>query len=314
LPEAIDESKSLRRVFGWFRRRLQGNFDFESTGRVIMYSILVGVVAGLGAVAFYGALEQVQEWSLGNVAGYEQPLAGSERVSDTYQLLPTLMKDNPPAAADAPLVAKMSRIGLVPGKPFDAQSLGTEVAAALENGCKAGLEKIIAHMSKAGKEMNGWVFPFPGGQYGTEYLQRATITYFGLGCNRTADAVYPTSELGPDGKPYDGANKYTLTFPKGQMPPVSGFWSLTMYNAEYFFVENPLNRYTLSARNTLTPNADGSTTLYIQNENPGPDKQANWLPAPKGRFVLMMRLYWPKEGDPSILNGTWSPPAVTKVN
>jgi hypothetical protein len=94
------------------------------------------------------------------------------------------------------------------------------------------------------------------------------------------------------------------------MPPVNGFWSLTMYNGEYFFVENPLNRYTLSARNKLKENADGSVTLYLQNESPGKDKESNWLPAPKGKFVLMLRLYWPKEKAPSILDGTWRPPAV----
>jgi hypothetical protein len=96
-------------------------------------------------------------------------------------------------------------------------------------------------------------------------------------------------------------------------PPVDGFWSLTMYNAEYFFVDNPLNRYTLSERNALKYNADGSLDLYIQAENPGKDKESNWLPAPAGPFVLMMRLYWPKEKPPSILDGTWSVPPVKQV-
>jgi hypothetical protein len=86
-----------------------------------------------------------------------------------------------------------------------------------------------------------------------------------------------------------------------------------MYNAEYFFVANPLNRYTLSARNALQANPDGSVDLYIQHENPGSAKESNWLPAPEGRFVLMLRLYWPKETPPSILDGTWQPPAVAKA-
>ena len=101
-----------------------------------------------------------------------------------------------------------------------------------------------------------------------------------------------------------------MTFPKGQLPPVDGFWSLTMYDAEYFFVENKLNRYTLSQRNKLKENKDGSVTLYLQNESPGKDRESNWLPAPRGKFVLMLRLYWPKERDPSILDGTWKVPAV----
>jgi hypothetical protein len=85
-----------------------------------------------------------------------------------------------------------------------------------------------------------------------------------------------------------------------------------MYNAEYFFVDNPLNRYTLSSRNALKLNPDGSVDLYIQKESPGPDKESNWLPAPAGKFVLMMRLYWPKDRDPSILDGSWKLPPVKR--
>jgi hypothetical protein len=86
-----------------------------------------------------------------------------------------------------------------------------------------------------------------------------------------------------------------------------------MYNTDYFFVDNPLNRYTLSPRNDLKSNPDGSMDLYIQADNPGPDKESNWLPAPKGEFVLMLRLYWPTETPPSLLDGSWVPPQVTKA-
>ena len=136
------------------------------------------------------------------------------------------------------------------------------------------------------------------------------ITAIGLGANRPQDAVYPTSEMDAEGKPYSGANKYVMHFDKGKLPPVDGFWSLTMYNRQYFFVENPLNRYTLSARNKLKQNADGSIDLYLQHENPGKDKESNWLPAPADKFVLMLRMYWPKETPPSLLDGTWTIPAV----
>ncbi len=115
------------------------------------------------------------------------------------------------------------------------------------------------------------------------------------------------------GNPYSGANKYVLHFDKGMTPPVDGFWSLTMYNAKYFFVNNPLNRYTLSPRNALKYNPDGSLDLYIQAQNPGKDKESNWLPAPPGQFILMMRLYWPKATPPSILDGSWSVPPVVQV-
>ena len=161
---------------------------------------------------------------------------------------------------------------------------------------------------------DGWLFTTKAGQYGTSYLQRALITAIGLGANRPQDAVYPTSE-GPDiAAKYSGEKKYVMRFEKGQLPPVDGFWSLTMYDAGYFFVDNPLNRYNLSQRNKLKANKDGSVDLYIQNESPGKAKESNWLPAPKGEFVLMMRMYWPKEQAPSIIDGSWKVPAVKEVN
>jgi len=104
-----------------------------------------------------------------------------------------------------------------------------------------------------------------------------------------------------------------MHFNKGELPPVNGFWSLTMYDKDYFFVPNPINRQSISARQDLKPNADGSVDLYIQNESPGPDKESNWLPAPKDKFILMMRLYWPKETAPSIIDGTWKVPGVRAV-
>jgi hypothetical protein len=230
-----------------------------------------------------------------------------------FKLLAALMKDNPPAKADAPLIEKMAKVGIVPGKELDLAKLDAAVVKGLQRVPKAGPEAIMAHFKKAGIDANGWQIATKTGEYGTDYLQRAFITMIGLGANRPQDAVYPTSEADADGKPYSGANKYVMHFPKGQLPPVDGFWSLTMYNAEYFFVANPLNRYTLSPRNDLKANPDGSVDLYIQNESPGKDKEANWLPAPKDKFILMMRLYWPKEKAPSILDGTWKPPAVKVV-
>ena len=230
-----------------------------------------------------------------------------------FNLLAALMKDNPPAEADAPIVAKMAKLGIAPGQPFAFDKLDPTVQAALKDVPKAGFEKIMAHFKDAGEAINGWVFTTKTGLYGTDYLQRALVTAIGLGANRPQDAVYPTSEKDVEGQPYTGANKYVMHFPKDQLPPVDGFWSLTLYNAEYFFAANPLNRYTLSARNALQTNADGSVDLYLQHENPGPDKESNWLPAPSGQFILMLRLYWPKETPPSIIDGTWKIPAVQKV-
>jgi hypothetical protein len=227
-----------------------------------------------------------------------------------FTLLAKLMKDNPPAKADAPMVEKLTRIGLVPGKEFDVSKLPAAAAKAIP---ELAQKKILGHYQTAGALINGWTFTTKAGLYGTDYLQRAFITAIGLGANRPQDAVYPTSDVDADGKPYSGAKRYVVHFEKGQTPPADAFWSITMYNAAYFFVDNPLNKYTVSPRNNLTYNPDGSLDLYIQNESPGKDKEANWLPAPKGKFVLMMRLYWPKENAPSIIDGTWKPPAVKPV-
>jgi hypothetical protein len=235
-----------------------------------------------------------------------------------FKLFAQLLKANPPVADDAPMVAKLAKIGIMPGQDFDMAKLDPAVAKGLAEVPKPSQDKIMDWMKEgvvAGdfKLENGWAFTTKTGIYGTNYRQRALITAIGLGANRPQDAVYPTS-TGPDiVKKYSGANKYVLHFAKGELPPVNGFWSLTMYDAQYFFVPNPINRYTVSQRNKLKANADGSTDIYVQNESPGKDKEQNWLPAPKDEFILMMRLYWPKEKPPSILDGSWKIPPVNEV-
>ena len=222
------------------------------------------------------------------------------------------MKDNPPVAADAPQLKRFEKIGIVPGKDFDASKLKADLKKRIP---EISQDRIMLQfkVNKDVKDEQGWAFTTKTGVYGTDYLMRALVTAIGLGANRPQDAVYPTSMKDGEGKTYDGANKYVMRFPKGQLPPVRGFWSLTMYDANYFFVANPLNRYSISARQNLKTNPDGSTDLYIQNESPGKDKEANWLPAPKGKFILMLRMYWPTEKNPSIINGSWKIPPVKQV-
>lgn len=231
-----------------------------------------------------------------------------------FGLLAQLMKDNPAAPADAPMVAKLARLGVVAGKPLSASAWGPEATKAMLRVPKLGFEKLMAHFKTAGQNVDGWIFTTKTGLYGTDYIQRALVTAIGLGANRPQDAIYPTTETDAQGKAYEGNAKYVMHFAKGQMPPVNGFWSLTMYDDAFFFVDNPLNRYTVSSRTKFKENADGSVDVYLQNENPGPEKESNWLPAPKGRFIPMLRLYWPTETPPSIIDGTWKIPAVKKVN
>ena len=229
-----------------------------------------------------------------------------------FNLLAQLMKANPPAAADAPELTKFAKIGLVPGKDFDASKLDADFVKRIP---QVAFDRIMLQF-KAGKSIrniNGWMYDSETGVYGTDYLNRAFVAAIGLGANRIQDAVYPTSLKDAEGKAYDGANKYVIHIPKGQLPPVRGFWSVTMYDANYFFVANPINRYSISARQNLKTNPDGSIDLYVQNQSPGADKESNWLPAPKDKFILMLRMYWPNEKPPSIINGTWKPPACKKV-
>ncbi|MFO1157319.1 MAG: DUF1214 domain-containing protein [Reyranellaceae bacterium] len=233
-----------------------------------------------------------------------------------FAMMARLMgSDAPPAAIDAPMVAKMARLGLVPGQPVDLKKLEPAVQAALADLPKRALAIIEANKNILGEMINGWVVTKGLGTYGTEYMKRAVVAAYGWPANQQMDAVYPYTEVDSTGKTLSGANNYTLTFPKDQAPPVNAFWSITMYLVDggWWFVPNPLNKFTVSPRNNLKYNADGSLTLYFQNASPGADKEANWLPAPKGEFIPMLRMYWPKETTPSILNGTWKVPPVMKV-
>lgn len=222
----------------------------------------------------------------------------------------------PPAAEDAPIIARMAKIGIVPGHPFGMTKLDPAVQAALKDVPTTALKKIEASKDSLGAIVNGRVVTKDLGTYGTNYIKRAVVAAFGWPANQQKDAVYPYTEVDSAGQKLTGANKYALTFPKGETPPVDGFWSITMYEIDqgWWFVPNALNKFTVSMRNQPKYNTDGSLTLYFQNESPGAGKEANWLPAPKGEFIPMLRMYWPKEAPPSILDGTWKVPPVVKAN
>jgi hypothetical protein len=160
------------------------------------------------------------------------------------------MKDNPPAAADAPQLAKFAGIGIVPGQDFDATKLKADFVKRVP---EAGFDRIMLQfkINRDIKDENGWAYLTKTGIYGTDYLIRALATAIGLGANRSQDAVYPTSLKDGEGRKYTGENKYVMHFPEGQLPPAQGFWSLTMYDPKYFFVNNPINRYSISPRQNL---------------------------------------------------------------
>src|SRR4051794_5377508 len=151
----------------------------------------------------------------------------------------------------------------------------------------------------------GWI-----GRYEQRYLGRSVVTKVGLGANVPEESVYPIADTDAEARPLDGAGRYVIRFPKSI--PAKAFWSLTMYDADYFMVENDIHRYAIGDRTPgLRRAPDGSLTLYLQHDRPGdPAQQANWLPAPAGPFRLMLRLYEP---DPTVSDGTWKPPAVERL-
>jgi hypothetical protein len=222
-----------------------------------------------------------------------------------------LLKVIPPHITDQPMLAQLEKIGFEPGKSFDLNKADPTVQQALATAPGEAQQLMTWKIPTIARVANGWSMNTDTmGVYGNYYLKRAIVTQIGLGANLPEDAIYPLN-LGDDtGKPLDGANKYTLHFDKGATPPTNAFWSITLYDSEGFQVANALNRFNLAGWMPLKWNADGSLDLYFQNESPGEDKEANWLPAPKGAFNLLMRLYAPKS---EALTGRWNPPPVMRL-
>ena len=222
-----------------------------------------------------------------------------------------LLKLHPPHLTDEPILAQMKRIGIEPGKSFDIDTVSPAVKKALEGAPEAGQRLMEWKLPTLARVVNHWSMNTDTmGVYGNYYLKRAIVTQQGLGANLPEDAIYPLNLGDEAGRPLDGANKYTLHFEKGATPPVNAFWSVTLYDQDGFQVANSLNRFAVSSWMPFKYSSDGSLTLYFQNESPGGDREANWLPSPKGAFNLTMRLYAPKS---DVLTGKWNPPPITRA-
>jgi hypothetical protein len=216
------------------------------------------------------------------------------------------MTGNPLNPPDPALVDKLESIGIGPGITPSTQANDT-IKAALQTGISVGQKMIDTKVANFGTSVNGWLVNTDLGIYGSDYLTRAAIAQAGFGANVPQESLYPVMFTDSQGQPLSGANNYTLHFDPGRTPPIDGFWSISMYNNKSLFVDNPLNRYSINSYSELKNNTDGSLDLYIQNQNPGADKESNWLPAPADSFNLVMRLYLPQ---PQVLNGTWPYPLV----
>jgi hypothetical protein len=222
-----------------------------------------------------------------------------------------LLKLHPPHLTDQPIIAQMKRIGIEPGKSFDISKIDPVASKALEDAPAAAQKLMEWKLATLARVTNHWSMNTDTmGVYGNYYLKRAIVAQVGLGANLPEDAIYPINLGDKTGAPLAGANDYIIHFDKGDTPPVNAFWSLTLYDREGFPVANSLNRFAVSSWMPFKYNPDGSLDLYFQNENPGPDKEANWLPAPKGPFTLTMRLYGPRS---EALTGRWNPPPITII-
>ena len=222
-----------------------------------------------------------------------------------------LLKVNPPHITDQPMIAQLKKLGIEPGKSFDIGNADAVARKAMEDAPAAAQQLMQWKLPTIARVANNWSMNTDTmGVYGNYYLKRAIVAQAGLGANLPEDAIYPLNLGDENGAPLDGANKYTIHFDKGETPPANAFWSVTLYDAEGFQVANPLNRFAVSSWMPFKYNADGSLDLYFQNVSPGADKEANWLPAPKGPFNLTMRIYAPKS---DALTGKWNPPPVAKI-
>jgi hypothetical protein len=222
-----------------------------------------------------------------------------------------LLKLHSPHITDQPIIVELRKIGFEAGKSFDLGKADPTVKKALENVPEDAQKLMAWKVPTLARVVNYWSMNTDTmGVYGNYYLKRAIVSQLGLGANLPEDAIYPLNLSDSEGQPLDGANKYTIHFDKGATPPVNAFWSITLYDPEGFQVANTLNRFAVSSWMPFNYNPDGSLDLYFQNERPGNDKEANWLPAPKGPFNLSMRLYAPR-GDS--LTGKWNPPPVVKI-
>jgi len=240
------------------------------------------------------------------------PVQVSKMSADQFfGTLAELLPDNPARPADAPVMARLARIGVKPGATFSTANLDADTRKAIDDGMAEARQAVRAEEAKMGEMINGWQVARDLGRYKTRYLYRAAWTFFGVGGNLVEDAVYPLTLVDSEKKPLNGANKYVLHFSKNQIPPVDAFWSITMYDKDSYLVDNPIGRYALGDRSNMKLGADGSLTIYIQSESPGQDQESNWLPSPKGEgFKLALRLYVPKK---QVIDASWKPPAVQRV-
>jgi hypothetical protein len=243
--------------------------------------------------------------------------------TEFFRYLDFALQFAPAGPEEREIRTKLARIGVGAGRAFEWKDLSPAHKAEIALGMRAGETRVEEKVASIGKRVNGWSIAAVFGDrafFGGDWLLRAAAAKAGIFGNDAAEAMYPMTTATGDGAPLDaGKRRYTLTFGKGQLPPVNAFWSVTMYDGKtQLLVKNPIGRYLINSPMLprLKKNADGSLTIEIRKDSPGEDRESNWLPAPDGPVYMVMRLYWPRTEPPSILpagEGTWQPPAVVEA-
>ena len=233
---------------------------------------------------------------------------------DIFSILNFQLQFCPTHPSETALRERFAKIGIVPGQPFDSTKFSPEIFAAMRQGIGDAWMDFAGFKAKMDKKE-----VTSGDVFGTReylknnYLYRMAAAILGIYGNSKDEAMYPMYTIDDTGTPLNGANKYQMHFAAGQLPPVNAFWSLTMYEMPAsLLVANPINRYLINSPMLpqLKKDADGGITLYIQNASPGKAMESNWLPAPQGPFIVVLRLYWPKT---EVLSGAWKQPALKKL-
>jgi hypothetical protein len=225
-----------------------------------------------------------------------------------FDQLPAVLKEVPPLPGEQALYAQVESVLAAADKNPKFKDVLKQAALDTEK----ELIKPLFEFRNYGIQLpHHWSTVTNGARFGIDYFTRTAVAKSNIFVNQPNETRYFYQDLDEMGERLDGKHKYTVTFPKGQLPPVKGFWSLTLYNEHHFFAPNELSRFSLGTKNKgLKFNKDGSLTLYVQGKSPGAAKEANWLPAPKGEFSLYLRSYWP---DAAITAGKWTPPPVARV-
>jgi hypothetical protein len=299
----------------------EGMVVVESRDRYLMIAgrILVNGATDLPAVHALQDEIRLRRWNAGAPAPatptpqrpLTDPASGVPKDFEILEMLGAVLRDSTPTPRDRALITSFAQIGLTREHGFRLQDLRPAERSAIADGLADAEAVVRAKTYDLGRKVNGWSINYIGPRFGDDHLLRAALAMDQIYIVEPEEALYPSARVDGAGQPLDGKNRYRIRFAPDRLPPVGAFWSITLYHAKGFMVENPIDRWAIGDRTSgLTYGGDGSLEILVQHERPAGDVAANWLPAPNGPFMLLMRLYNPKA---PILGGAWTPPSAERM-